>query len=191
MSIKIKDIGTKYILDWNEAEFLSLATYNLTTWNPSTEKYDVSLESIKKVGSPDYVNMFDFSSGSITTISIADTWYLLNADTVSVYSKGFTHSTNRLTKVGDSWGPIKLEGCISVSSGNNNEVDVAFYKNGTIIPCSRQSVVTSSGGKSSAIPFHCMTDMFNEDYIEVWIKNVSGTTDITLENINVILTELV
>lgn len=191
MSIKIKDIGTKYILDWNEAEFLSLATYNLTTWNPSTEKYDVSLESIKKIGRPDFVNMIDFTSNLITTISIVDTWYLLNTDTVSVYSQGFTHSNNRLTKVGDSWGPIKLEGCISVSAGNNNEIDVTFYKNGTILPCSRQSVVTSSGGKSSAIPFHCLTYMLNGDYIEVWINNTSATTNITLENINVILTEIV
>jgi hypothetical protein len=192
MSIKIKDIGTKYILDWNvDKSFLSLSTFNLSTWNQTTEEYDTTLDSIKKIGSPDYGNMFDFSSGSTTIVSSSGVYYLLNCTTTSLYTRGFTHSTNRLTKVGAAWGPIKLEGNIALSSSNNDEVHVKFYKNGTEIPCSLGSMVMSSGGKGNTIPFHCMTDMIDGDYIEVYVANMSGTTDITLENMNIILSELV
>jgi hypothetical protein len=160
MSIKIKDIGTKYILDWNvDKSFLSLSTFNLSTWNQTTEEYDTTLDSIKKIGSPDYGNMFDFSSGSTTIVSSSGVYYLLN--------------------------------CTTTSSSNNDEVHVKFYKNGTEIPCSLGSMVMSSGGKGNTIPFHCMTDMIDGDYIEVYVANMSGTTDITLENMNIILSELV
>lgn len=192
MSLKIKDIGSKYIMDWNtEREFLYLMTFDLTTWNTEKGEYSTSLSSIKKIGSPDYGNMFDFSSGAITTISASGTYYLLNCTTTSVYTRGFTHSNGRLTKVGDAFGPIKLEGNLACAANNNDEVHTRFYKNGTAIPCSLGSTVMSSGGKGNTTPFHCITDMVDGDYIEVFVANMNATTDITLENLNVIITELV
>jgi len=192
MSIKIKDIGTKYILDWNvDKSFLSLSTFNLSTWNQTTEEYDTTLDSITKIGSPDYGNMFDFSSASVTTISSSGTYYLLNCSTTSLYTRGFTHSNARLTKVGDAFGPIKMEGNLAVSANNNDEIHVKFFKNGIEVPCSLGSMVMSSGGKGSTLPFHCITDMIDGDYVEVWVSNETSTQDITLENMNIILSELV
>jgi hypothetical protein len=192
MSIKIRDTDKKFILDWDQTkEFLSLSTYNLTIWNPSISKYDTDLESVKKIGSPDYGNMFDFSSASVTTVSSSGTYYLLNCSTTSLYTRGFTHSNARLTKVGDAYGPIKMEGNLAVSSNNNAEIHAKFFKNGIEIPCSLGSMVMSSGGKGNTIPFHCITDMVDGDYVEVWVSNESSAHNITLENMNIILSELV
>ena len=191
MGTKISERIKKHIIEWDEVRGdLLLKEYQPTTWNSVSGDYDVSLVATKKVGGADYANMFDFSSNTVTTISSSNTWYLLGCTTTSVYSKGFTHSNGRLTKVNNGYNPIKLEGAISVSDGNNNEVDVAFFKNGVILQSSRQSIVTTSGGKSSAIPFHCMTEMNDGDYIEVYINNTTASTNITLEDISVIVTEI-
>lgn len=191
MGIKISEKTKKHILTWDEDRGdLLLKEFRPTIWNPLTEQYDIELVSTKKVGGGDYANMFDFSSSTITIIPTSDTWVKLSGITTSIYSKGFTHSNNRLTKVGDAYGPIKLECNTSVSASNNDLIQASFFKNGVIIPCSLGEVVMSSGGKGSTIAFHCMTDMLDGDYIEIWVKNKTATTDITLDVFNVILTEL-
>ena len=50
--------------------------------------------------------------------------------------------------------------------------------------------VIAGSGKGDTIPFHCMTDMVDGDYIEVYVANISGARDVTLENMNVIISEL-
>jgi hypothetical protein len=191
MGTKISENTKKHILEWDENRGdLLLKEYQYTTWNTGTTEYNVSLVDTKKVGGGDYANMFDFSSSTITTISTSDTWVKLDCVTTSVFSKGFTHTNNRLTKVGDGYNPIKLECNTSVSASNNDLVQCAFFKNDTLIPCSLGEMVMSSGGKGSTIAFHCMTEMNDGDYIEVWVKNTNSTTDITLDVFNVIVTEL-
>jgi hypothetical protein len=139
---------------------------------------------------PAYANYFDFSSNSVTDIDDADVWYKLNTDTVFGFSRnGLVHANNRLTYTGDSEKIFQAEGIISLSSGNNNSIRAAFFKNGDLWPCSEQDVVTDAGGRLTAVPFHCLINLSNGDYIEVWVKNVNTTNDITIDNINVILTE--
>lgn len=139
---------------------------------------------------PAYVNYFDFSSNSVTDITTPDTWVKLNTDTLSVFSRnGLVHTNNRVTNTGDK-RVFKLEGILSVASGNNNEIHAAFFKNGVIHPCSEQSTVTNSRDKVNALPFHCLIELEANQYIEVWVKNKLSTTDITLGNVNVIVTEI-
>lgn len=191
MGIKISEAVKKHIILWDEnRDDLLLKEYEESTLNPITNEYDMVLVDTKKVGGADYANMIDFSSSTITTITSSNTWYILSTSTTAPYLKGFTHSNNRLTKVDNTYGVIKAEGCISVSAGNNDDIDVSFYKNGNIIPSSQQHTVTSSGGKPTSIPFHCMVEMNDGDYLEVWVNNVNAANNITLYNLNVILTEM-
>lgn len=48
----------------------------------------------------------------------------------------------------------------------------------------------TGAGKGVALPFHCVIQLQQNDYIEVWTKNFEATTDITLTNLNVITKEL-
>jgi len=137
-----------------------------------------------------YINYFDFSSKSITTVLEAGTWYKLSTNTTSIFSNnGLVHSNNRVTNTG-GYKVVKMEGIISVSANNGNEIHASFFKNDSLIPCSEQSVVVNSGNKVDAIPFHCITDLQTGDYLEVWVKNNNSTQDITLDNINVIITKI-
>ena len=138
-----------------------------------------------------YINYFDFSSGSVTNIVASNTWYKLNTSTTQGFSRdGLVHSTNRVTWTGATTRVFKLEGIVSVESGNNNQIHVAFFKNGELHPCSEQDVTTSGSGRASNIAFHCLIQLAQNDYIEVWVKNASGTTGITLDNVNVIVSQL-
>jgi len=152
--------------------------------NSLTEYY--TLEDFR----PAYVNYFDFSSASVTDIVTANAWVKLNTNTTSLFSRnGLVHTNNRVTNTG-AQRVFKIEGIISVSAGNNNEIHAAFFKNGVLHPCSEQSTVTNPNNKVSALPFHCLIELDTNQYIEVWVKNKVNTTDITLGNVNVIVTEI-
>jgi hypothetical protein len=138
-----------------------------------------------------YNNYFDFSSASVTTVAQSDTWYKLNTSTTQGFQRdGLVHSNNRITWTGTTTRVFKLEGIVSVESGNNNQVHVAFFKNDTLHPCSEQEVTTSGSGRASNVAFQCLIQLAQNDYIEVWTKNATGATNITLNNVNVIVTQL-
>jgi len=138
-----------------------------------------------------YNNYFDFSSNSVTTIAQSNTWYKLNATTTQGFSRdGLVHSNNRITWTGSATRVFKVSGIVSVESGNNNQIHVAFFKNEELWPCSEQEVTTSGSGRASNIAFHCLVELATNGFVEVWVKNASGTTGITLDNVNVIVEQL-
>jgi hypothetical protein len=138
-----------------------------------------------------YANYFDFSSASVTTVAQSNTWVKLNTTTTQGFSRnGLSHSNNRLTWTGATTRVFRLEGVASVVSGSNNVIHVAFFKNGDLWPCSEQDSTVGTGGKSTAIPFHCLIELATNDFIEVYVKNASGTANITLDNVNVIIQQL-
>jgi len=135
-----------------------------------------------------YINYFDFSSASVTTIAQTNTWYKLNTSTTEGFSNdGLVHSNNRVTWTGQGKFVFKLEGIASVISGSNNVIHMAFFKNEQLWPCSEQEATIGTGGKASAIPFHCLIELETNDFIEVYTKNATATTSITLDNVNVIV----
>lgn len=141
---------------------------------------------------PHYINYFEFSGNAITTITTIDTWEKLNTNgTTSLFSRGdLVHTNNRVTYTGTTAKVFQIEGIISISSGNNNQIYGSFFRNGSLYPCSTQTTLTSSGGRSNALPFHCVIELETNDYVEVFVKNETSTTNITLDNVNVIVKEL-
>jgi hypothetical protein len=153
-------------------------------------KHQYNGQSNEVAYKPAYINYFDFSSSSVTDITAINTWVKLNADTTSIFSRdGLVHTDNKVTNTGSS-KVFKVEGIISVSAGSNQTIHAAFFKNGVLHPCSEQSAITSGSNRVQAIPFHCLVELGTDDYIEVWVKNQANTNDITLDNVNVIITEI-
>jgi len=137
-----------------------------------------------------FANYFDFDSASVTNISTLGAWVKLNASTTLGFSRnGLAHSNNRITRTGDK-RVFQMDGIVSIGSGNNQEIHVAFFKNEELFPCSWQSVVTNAGGKRNAVPLQCLIELDTNDFIEVYVKNQSATDNITLGNVNVIIKQL-
>ena len=135
-----------------------------------------------------FINYFDFSSNSVTTITTTS-FYKLNSNTVlGLYNDNFTHSNNRVTNTVNSRN-VKAECNLSVSSGNNNVLHIAFFKNGVKVDSSEIDATCSGNGKAQSNPIQCVVNMDVNDYLEVWISNESSN-DVTLAHFNVIVTEL-
>jgi hypothetical protein len=166
---------------------------------PIDEKYQLTAENANEI--KDAVNALydgDNSSylsyyllGANETTDITDnSWIKLTATTtVNLSNNGFAHTSNRVTNSGSETKVCKVEGILSLSSGNNNEIHIAFFKNGVIVPCSEQETFTSSNGKVSCLPFQCLTTLTAGQYVEVWVKNVTAVTDVVTHNLNVIITK--
>lgn len=137
-----------------------------------------------------YLNYFDFDSDSVTNITTADTWVKLNTDTTQGFQQnGLSHTNNRVAYSGDT-SVFEVNGIVSIGSGNNQEIHVALFKNGSLFPCSEQSVVTSAAGRRSGVPFQCLVELEEGDFLEVYVKNQTATNDITLGNLNVIVKQV-
>ena len=137
-----------------------------------------------------YINCFMFGTSSTTIIGTQSEFIKLEAVTTKGFSRnGLVHTNNRFTNTG-SKKIFKGEAIVSISSGNNNEIHLAFFKNDSIVPCSEQELTTNSGGRLSAAPIQCLVELDLNDYVEIWVMNNSGTTDVDCDNYNFILNEM-
>lgn len=134
-------------------------------------------------------NYYMLSNSTATTISVVNTPVKVAGTTTSnAITQKFTNSTtNRATFVGEIKRSFKCSAEITFSSGANNQIGFYFYKNGTAIPESVTVTTASSGGRGENVGMQCITDLTENDYIELWCENQTGTTDITVEIMNVII----
>jgi hypothetical protein len=142
-----------------------------------------------------FINYFDFTSKLTTTFASLNQWKKLETSTTNLFSNGdFEHTNNRITNTGGDI-IVKMEGIGSITSAQGStEIHMAFFKNGVLIPCSEQSIYTVTHGQNSyasAVPFQCIFNLSNGDFLEVYVKNSSNTVSIILEHLNVIVTRLI
>ncbi len=162
-------------------------------WNAVEETLYVSKNNVwLPVGGgvgTDYINIFDFTSSSVTTFLASDQFEPLNMNSIVGFSEGALSDDGNglITYSGSSPKIFKLQGIASGSSGPNNEIHFAFFKNGLLWPCSEQSGIAGVGGRATAVPFQCVVELDDTDTIQVYVKNSSGVTSFTLQNINMII----
>ena len=136
-----------------------------------------------------YINCFSFGTVSVTTIGTQSEFTKVTIDTTEGFSRdGFVHTDNRITNTGVS-RVVQANAILSLQAGNGNEIHLAFFKNDVIVPCSEQ-VQRVTAQKSSPVPIQCLIELDTNDYIEVWTKNNSSTSPVSVENYNLIVREL-
>jgi hypothetical protein len=126
-----------------------------------------------------------------TTISTVDTPVkVLGTSTANSINQKFTHTDNRLTYVGALIRDFQVTATLSLTSGNNNIIGVYVAKNGVVITSSEMYSTTSSGGRAESITCQTILELNQNDYIEIFVENSTGTTNITVEYLNVICKSL-
>jgi len=193
MGIKISERVKLHHIEWDEErEDLLLREYAPTTWNTGTTEYDIDLINTTKVGGGDYIDLYDYTSNSVTTISSTGVYYKVDMNASSTLSKGFTALANgRIIKVGDSYKtPMKIQANIAVQGSNNDEIHFLFYKNGYSVSNSLATKVIVGNNKGDTTTLQCLETLNDGDYIEVYVSNESGARDVTLENVDIIINEL-
>lgn len=132
-------------------------------------------------------------NATATTVSATNTFYkILGTTTASADNSKFTHSNNRLTCDAVISRKYLIHCDISFTSGNNNICEFGFYDSqlAAVRTPSKTKSTTNSTGRAENISFGCVVTMGLNDYIEIHAANTSAVNDITVDQLNFIVTEI-
>ena len=101
----------------------------------------------------------------------------------------FTNGNNRLTY---GAGRTRLFQFTAVGNealgGNNHQYAFSFHKNGVRVDESEKIITADSSGRTSTFVIQAVIELETGDYVEVWVRDKTGTTDVTVSYLNVIAT---
>jgi len=120
-----------------------------------------------------------------TTITTAGVFVKVAGITGEVTSSAdFVVGTNRFTYTGEVTRRFKLDIVSSLTSTDNNQVVRGrFAVNGVTIAASEQEK-TGVGNNVGTLPLSCMPELSQNDYLEFWIANTSGTGNLQANYMN-------
>jgi hypothetical protein len=137
--------------------------------------------------------MYMRGNATATTISNTNDFFKVAGVTLpSVDNEKYEHSNNRLTNKAKIIRKYKIVTTISFNSGANNVCEFGLYdsKLGAIRQPSIQSATANAGGRAESVPLTCAFSHSDGDYIEIWCRNTSAANNITVSDMNVLITEI-
>jgi hypothetical protein len=133
------------------------------------------------------------NNATATTVSSSNTFYKVAGTTLaSADNAKYTHTSNRLTNAAAVERKFLIQCHLSFTSGSNNVCEFGFYdsKLGAIREPSRTTGTANSSGRLENLSFSCVVQHSSGDYIEIWGANTTSTSNITVESLNLIITEI-
>ena len=179
----------RYILD--TVNFSGGATYLTGVQSDDNKSLFVSCVGIDNTA----VNgqLYMQNNAAVTSILATDTFYkVAGTTTPSTDNEKFSHTNNRLTCDAPIARKYLIQCTLSFSGGNNNVYEFGFYDSqlaGIRVP-SRTKSTANSGGRAENVVFFCVVNMSSGDYLEVHVANTSTTSDVTVDQMNFVITEI-
>jgi hypothetical protein len=128
-----------------------------------------------------------------TTVTLQNTFYkVAGTTTPSADNSKFSHSNNRLTCDAIISRKYLIQCNLAFTSGNNDVCEFGFYDSqilGIRTP-SRTKSTANSAGRAEGVNFFCVLEMADADFIEIYCANTSSATNITVEQMNFVITEI-
>ena len=125
---------------------------------------------------------------TVTPIAVSGTAVkVLGGTTSSVITSKFTNTDNRATYTGALDTFFKVVATLSVQSGNNNQIGVYVAKNGVVDGSSEVYGTTGGSGRAENIVVQTIVQLVQGDFVEIFVENATGTQDITVTDLNVIV----
>lgn len=128
-----------------------------------------------------------------TTVSVQGTFYKVAGTTLaSADNAKFSHTNNRLTCEATIIRKYMISCTLSFTAGNNHVCEFGFYDSqlAAIRTPSRVKATANSSGRAEHINFTCVLSMSTNDYIEIHCANLTAATNIVVDHLNVIVTEI-
>ena len=97
--------------------------------------------------------------------------------------QGFTHaSPNRLIYTGAMTKNFHSGITVTFEASNNatTNFEFALFKNGVITPGSTVAMTTTNSLYRESTAIHKVVELATNDYIELWVRRISGTADLTI-----------
>ena len=125
---------------------------------------------------------FYVSTPAETSISGATTPTKAAGTTTEIASNGFSHTSNRLTYSGTATLKFYVQGNVSATkaAGTSADIRYAIAKNGTIVTGLSVSRNTSSTAEG-AMAFGGIVTMATDDYVEIWVENLTNSDNLTIQ----------
>lgn len=132
------------------------------------------------------------SQTTATTISVTGTYVKANITTTAGSVLGrFTHTANRLTYTGSKTRVFDIDAMVTTTSTTDgNQIATKIYKNGVAVAGSRAiGTARVSGGVNRAnnIKPQSIISLSTNDYIEIYITNLTNTDSVTVTDFNLII----
>lgn len=163
--------GGTYLVGLDDTSNKSLFTRNKGIINTS----EVSLY---------YMNQ----NATATIVSAVNTRYkVLGTTTSSPVTSKFTNTNNRATFIGAIAKNFTITATMSVTSGNNNQVGGYIAKNGIVIPSSEVYITTNGSGRAENLVIQTITQLSQDDFIEIFVENATAINNITITDLNVMV----
>ena len=133
------------------------------------------------------------NNATVTTVASANVFYkVLGTTTASSDNQKYLHSNNRLTN--DAIIPRKflIQCNLSFTSGSNNVCQFGFYDSvlATVRTPSKTKSTANTSGRAENVSFNCVVTHKQGDYLEIHASNTSGANNITVTDMNFVITEI-
>lgn len=137
--------------------------------------------------------MFMQNNATATVIATSGTFVkVAGVTTASADNAKYLHANNRLTNDAVRTRKYLIQASLSFTSGNSNECEFGFFDSelGAIRTPSRTRSTANSSGRAENVSMMCVVNHMQGDYIEVWATNNSTPNNITVEDLNVTITQI-
>ena len=176
--------NSAYILD--TCSFSGGATY--TAGVQYNDNKALFINNVGIDNSSSVSNYYMIGNATATTITTINTPVKAAGTTMSdAITQRFTNTTNRATYTGAIKHNFKVSAHATLISENNVQMALYIAFNGVVVPQSLSVVTGGSGGRANSTSAQAIASAGDTDYFEVWVENESGTQNITVENLNVIV----
>jgi hypothetical protein len=133
------------------------------------------------------------NNATATVVSATNTFYkVLGTTTDSSDNSKYTMTNNRLTNNANISRKYLIHCSLSFNSGSNNICEFGFYdsKLAAVRTPSRTNATANGSGRAESVSFSCVVSHIQGDYLEIHCANTSATTNITVTDLNFIITEI-
>lgn len=132
-------------------------------------------------------------NATATTISASNTFYkVLGTTSASADNAKYTHSNNRLTNDAAISRKYLIQCSVSFTSGASHVCEFGFYdsKLGAVRTPSRTKATSNGGGRAENIHMACVVSHTLGDYLEIHCSNNTSAQNITVTEMNFVITEI-
>lgn len=146
------------------------------------------MNNVGEGNSADVSNYHMVNNATATVITTVDTPVKALGTTISnPITQRFTNTDNRAEYIGAVTEDFTMLVTASLVASNNVEMAMYVAVNGVFLPESISKGTGNAGGRADGMSSIAIAELTANDYVEVWVENQSGTQNITVENLNVIV----
>jgi hypothetical protein len=137
--------------------------------------------------------MYMIDNATETTIAnTTDFVKVAGTTTASADNSKYTMTDNRLTNNAVIQRKYLVQASVSFTAGANNVCQFGFYDSelGDIREPSKTKTTANAGGRAENITLQCVVSHADTNFIELHVRNTSAITNVTVTDMNVIITEI-